>query len=483
MNANNYSREYSITSNNESILSRHDTSFNNTTDYKGKGDYKLKDYGLDYKQESLQSEYEDDLMHSQLYENHEKLINTYNYSKIKPKLSQIYFFPKLIHTKTRPECFCVRYDSTDKYIAGGFSTGHIVIYDVSKGSYIKHMSLSEYPISTIRWKTGSQTSSNSRSILNAVHSDGKVSQWYVVNGKILYTFEEPGNFIMCLDYDSSGRNFATGGSDNTVRMYDDETKSLVYKVSNSFDYVSHSNRIFSICFGKQQANENLLVSGGWDNTIKFFDIRIKSIVNSILGPHINGDSIDLKNWDLLTGSHDIKDQVKIWDIRNFKCKETVSFEPNSKKDDLCVTGINTAQFSKNIDHFRDKNFDTFACGGQKRNQVRIFTNDHHLIDVESFDKEYRTKEEEIINDPEKDLTLDPEKYLQTEENGTNNIKPKELDKIVKKDPNFKSLPLIKIDNIRESIYTLDYANNSETLAYGSAFGCIYSLDLSRLKHK
>lgn len=33
----------------------------------------------------------------------------------------------------------------------------------------------------------------------------------------------------------------------------------------------HSNRVFSVKFDKD--DENLLVSGGWDNTIQIWDLR------------------------------------------------------------------------------------------------------------------------------------------------------------------------------------------------------------------
>lgn len=356
----------------------------------------------------------------------EKKLFTYDYSEIKPKLKHVYFFPHDIKTSIKPECFAVRYDKSDAYLAGGFSSGNIILYESATGQPLKNMYLSEYPIASIRWKLSGQ-----KPILVSVHSDGKVSQWYALGGKMLYSFEEKDNFIMCIDYDHYGNTFATGGSDNTVRIYDDDTKTLVSSLSSNLDYISHSNRIFSVCFGKNEYYYNFLTSGGWDNTIKFYDVRARKIVNSIFGPHIVGDSIDIKGHYLLTGSSDIKDQIKIWDLRTYKHLETVSFEPHNEneKNPLFVTNINSAQFSKNFDNFKSKSLPTFACGGLKKNQIRIFSDDAELNG-----KKYKEK-----------------------------------------------VPLFKLDNLVDCVYSLDYMNNSNNITYAAGFGSIISLDMSLVR--
>ena len=356
---------------------------------------------------------EEELLYSKLFDNMDKKIYNYEYSEINAKLKNIYFFPHEIKTSIKPECFAVRYDRHDNYLAGGYSSGNIILYDANNGDYLKNMYLSEYPISSLRWKLSGQ-----KPILVAVHSDGKVSQWFPNAGKMLYCIEEKDNFIMCLDYEHSGTVFATGGSDNTVRLYDDETKTLITKMSSNLDYISHSNRIFSLCFGKTDFYESLLTSGGWDNTIKFYDTKSKKIVNSIFGPHIVGDSIDMKGHYLITGSSDIKDQLKIWDLRTYNLVENVSFEPpQENKSSLFVTNINCAQFSKKFETFKAKGIPTFACGGLKKNQLRVFADESELVG-----KKYKEK-----------------------------------------------VPLFKLDNLNECVYSLDYMNTSNNIAFGSGF--------------
>ena len=58
---------------------------------------------------------------------------------------------------------------------------------------------------------------------------------------------------------------ATAGRDAHVRIYDETTKSLALVLKEKGELPGHSNRIFSVKFNK--ADPNMLVSGGWDNTL------------------------------------------------------------------------------------------------------------------------------------------------------------------------------------------------------------------------
>jgi COMPASS component SWD3 len=96
---------------------------------------------------------------------------------------------------------------------------------------------------------------------------------------------------------------AVAGRDTYIRIYDEATKSLAYTMKEKGELPGHSNRIFSIRFNP--LDSNMVVSGGWDNTLQLYDIRQKGPAASIYGPHICGDAIDFKNdgYSLLTGSY------------------------------------------------------------------------------------------------------------------------------------------------------------------------------------
>lgn len=59
--------------------------------------------------------------------------------------------------------------------------------------------------------------------------------------------------------------------------------------------------MFSLKFFPQ--DENIIVSGGWDNTLQIWDVRAGHSVRGIYGPHIAGDAIDINDrQEILTGS-------------------------------------------------------------------------------------------------------------------------------------------------------------------------------------
>jgi hypothetical protein len=100
-----------------------------------------------------------------------------------------------------------------------------------------------------------------------------------------------------------------------VRLYDEQTKSLVLKMKERKELCGHSNRIFCVKFDPNDSNK--VVSGGWDNTVQFYDIRSKGPVASIYGPHVCGKAIDFHNdgHTLLTGSYRQEDVLELWDMR------------------------------------------------------------------------------------------------------------------------------------------------------------------------
>jgi WD40 repeat protein len=261
------------------------------------------------------------------------------------------------------EVFSIKYEKYDNILAAAYSNGYISIFSLDTHKY-KYMKASEYPVTSIRWKPHFE--SKPKNILVSVTADGKITHWHTATGKALHTMEEHDNPIMCLDFSNDGDLFATAGNDKLVRLYDDNTKTLlnIMKPGN-WNEPGHSNRIFCLNFHKE--NSNLLVSGGWDNTIQFYDVKQGLIVNSVYGPHICGDAIDLKGDYMLTGSWNVKDQLQLWDMRTFKVVTNIHWEDDKL---FYPTYIYSAQFSK-----KSGQNNLFAVGGSNQSEMRIFEND------------------------------------------------------------------------------------------------------------
>eukprot|EP00826_Nyctotherus_ovalis_P064278 TRINITY_DN9424_c0_g2_i17.p1 TRINITY_DN9424_c0_g2~~TRINITY_DN9424_c0_g2_i17.p1 ORF type:complete len:203 (-),score=64.82 TRINITY_DN9424_c0_g2_i17:145-753(-) len=163
---------------------------------------------------------------------------------------------------------------------------------------------------------------------------------------------------------------AVGGKDYNVKIYDDSTKSLmsVLRAAGTTNE-GHSNRVFSVKFTE---DPNVLLSGGWDNAIFIWDLREKKSVGLLYGPHICGDSIDLRGDSVLTGSYSNKDVLQLWSLSK---RELITHIPwNGVATESYDHGyLYAAMFEK---HGR-----YIAAGGAGKNETHVFKNgkDYEMV--------------------------------------------------------------------------------------------------------
>ena len=263
----------------------------------------------------------------------------------------------------KEECFTLRYDENSKNLAAGYSTGFIGIYNFEKKEtdpdYKKTYNISTFPITCLRWKPFNRTT------LITVNAEGFIIQLHSKSGKILQKIEEEKNPLMCVDYSYDGQFFATGGNDKVVRLYDDNTKTLINKLErHRYDMPEHYNRIFAVKFSKK--DPNLLLSAGWDNTILLYDLRAKEVQNYLYGPHVCGDGLDLKDDLLLTVSWEKEDQIQLFDLRINKRIGVfqMMLEENNKKSLDNISYLYSCRFNPVNT--------TFCVTGSNRNYLRIY---------------------------------------------------------------------------------------------------------------
>lgn len=141
-----------------------------------------------------------------------------------------------------------------------------------------------------------------KNVIISVNANGALQHWHTTSGKLLHTIFDELNQLLSVDYNYDGTQFVTGGSDMIVRVYDEQTRGLVVALEGGGSgEPGHSNRVFCVKF--VQDDPNLVISGGWDNNVKVWDVRMATPARSIYGPYICGDSIDLFEGMLLTGSY------------------------------------------------------------------------------------------------------------------------------------------------------------------------------------
>ena len=90
--------------------------------------------------------------------------------------------------------------------------------------------------------------------------------------------------------------------------------------------MGHGNRVYCVKFNK--GDQNILVSGGWDNNIFVYDMRYRGPVHAIYGPHICGDSIEFKRdgYTMICGSYRGEDALEAYDLRMMRRSRVFSWE-------------------------------------------------------------------------------------------------------------------------------------------------------------
>jgi len=127
----------------------------------------------------------------------------------------------------------------------------------------------------------------------------------------------------------------------------------------------HANRVFSLRFNPD--DPNIIISGGWDNTMQIWDTRIDHAVRSIFGPHVCGDSVDICNNIILSGSWRPTNSLQTWDFGSGKLIDNIPWSMGPSSAEPCL--LYAAQFSKG------NGGQYLAAGGSGANEAKIFHRD------------------------------------------------------------------------------------------------------------
>lgn len=277
--------------------------------------------------------------------------------------------PKVTISDNRSEVFSVKFSPDGKYIAAGCGDGAIRVFNAKTGALAYNLqggSNVALPCTSIRFRPSSE-SNKTKNVLIAANAAGAVQHWHMTSGKCLHSmFEEDDNQVYALDYDSEGTKFFTAGKDTAVRVYDEATKTLLSTMKGGSSFTSkstagHSNRVFSVKV--LPTDDNVVVTGGWDNTVQVWDVRAGYAVRSIFGPHICGDSLDIFGDTVVTGSWRPTHQLELW---NFTSGEKTAEIPWNVVPNRPACMLYAAQFSKEgLGRF-------IAAGGSGSNEAKVF---------------------------------------------------------------------------------------------------------------
>lgn len=276
--------------------------------------------------------------------------------------------PRITISENTSEVFCIRFSPDGKFVAAGCGDGAIRVFNAQNGHLAYNLqggSNVALPTTAIRFRPVSLTT-RTKNVFIAANAAGAVQHWHMTSGKCLHSIDDTENQVYAVDYNQEGTKFVTAGKDTAIRIYDEATKTLLTTMQGGMGYSNraspgHSNRIFSCKV--MPDDENIIVSGGWDNTVQIWDIRAGHSVRSIYGPHICGDALDVYGNTILTGSWRPDNQLETWDYTSGEKKTSIPWSV-SNSGPSCL--LYAAQFSKEGQGM------FVGAGGSGANEAKIF---------------------------------------------------------------------------------------------------------------
>ncbi|KAF5383057.1 hypothetical protein D9615_004946 [Tricholomella constricta] len=136
---------------------------------------------------------------------------------------------------------------------------------------------------------------------------GEVADWPAIQ----YIAEGHTNTVCSVTFSRNGKCFASGSNDNTVRIWDTETGSLI-----AGPFRGHRDSVNSVAFSH---DDTLVVSGSSDMNVRVWDVETGDIVSGEFKGHSQGISSVAFSEDgrrVVSGSED--KTIRLWDVDTAK---------------------------------------------------------------------------------------------------------------------------------------------------------------------
>lgn len=273
---------------------------------------------------------------------------------------------KLLDTIECPaDIMCCRFTPDGTHLAVGLCDGSIKIYSSTNCQMLYSLSdddttASRLPVTQIRFAPNMESEKAVyEHILLACYASGLVKFWHYSSGSCFHTINEVRQ-TLALTINPEGTHFLTAGADPQIHMYDMQTKQKIHTMEPSCDahdvMNGHRFRVFALQYSPN--HPNVFISGGWDDTVQYWDDRQDHSVKKFHGPHICGDALDIDpvHNHILTGSWRKSSVLQIWD---FAMAVKIKDVP---QDSLTSSQLYCAQWLGK---------DSILCGGTDLNMARM----------------------------------------------------------------------------------------------------------------
>ena len=150
-----------------------------------------------------------------------------------------------------------------------------------------------------------------------------------INGPKVVDFVAHSSDIVSLKISQKSQSIlATGGIDAKINIWSFGDKNVVPK--NMWSMGNNKSPIESLCFDD---DENCIVSGAKNGSIKVFDLKVGKLARTLRGHQVNTSSLHYHPYGefIVSGSADTS--MKVWDVRQKTCIQTYS---GHEKEVTCV---------------------------------------------------------------------------------------------------------------------------------------------------
>lgn len=300
-------------------------------------------------------------------------IDSYKFSSAEQKIIKKNFSADL-----NSEIFASQFSPDDSKCITTLLDGRIYFMNSKKPASNYFHTVNEHaPITALTWKDN----------LNFLLGDteGKIYEYKTSRENNSLTLvneymDTENDQVFTLDHNPELNLHIYAGKNMNINLLNAANNKIVRKYEKGDSYqIGHTNRIFCVKFIEKQVN--MFLSAGWDGTMFLWDIRVPKAVNSVFGPSVSGDAVDVKDNLILTGSYRDKNPLELYDIRNFKriCEvgeenkvkplsyvSSCKFNKNKNNDDYiiagsCITG-QVDIYKKEIVFKRDVTVTDIGCG-------------------------------------------------------------------------------------------------------------------------